>query len=56
MKKEELKNLIPGKTMVYRKRDGVGYTFIGVDENGNYKLCGMPAYEKCIMLECFEVR
>lgn len=57
MTKEELNNLIPRETMVYAKRDGVGYTFMHITEDGDYQLCGLPyPYPKNIMLDCFEIR
>lgn len=56
MTKNELKLLEPHKTMIYSKSDGVGYTFIGIDEQGLYKLCGMPwSYEGYIIMNSFEL-
>ena len=57
MTKEQLKNLIPRKTMVYAKGDGVGYTFMGINPDGKYQLCGLPfGYENYIIMNCFEIK
>lgn len=56
MTREELLALTPKETMVYRKSDGVGYTFMGIDEDGKYMLSGMPSYEDYLMMSCFELR
>lgn len=57
MTKQERESMIVNKTTLYSKRDGVGYTFMGVDEDGRYKLCGMPfGYEDYIIENCFELK
>jgi len=58
MTRKKLDNLIPHKSMVYRKRDsGVRYMFMGIMDNGKYQLCGMPPfeYEDYLMMNSFEV-
>lgn len=55
--KQEMLKMIPHKTMVFAKNDGVGYTFMGIDEDGKYLLCGMPySYEDYIIMNSFEVK
>lgn len=57
MTRTELDSLIPNKSMVYAKRDDVGYTFLGIDANGKYRLCGMPfGYEDYIIMNSFYVK
>lgn len=57
MTKEQLENLVPRMTIVYAKRDGVGYTFMGVNPDGKYQLCGLPfGYDDDIMMNSFEIR
>lgn len=56
MTKEELKSLIPRKTMVYSKQDNVGYTFMGINTDGKYQLCGLPyGYDECVMMNSFKI-
>lgn len=57
MTKEEFDNLIPKKSMVYNKRDGVGYTYMGMDENKMCRLYGLPIeYEDYLIRSCFYVK
>jgi hypothetical protein len=56
MTKEELRSLIPIESMVYSKKENVGYTFMGIDKNGKYQLYGLPcAYDEYIMLNSFKI-
>ena len=57
MTKEQFESLIPRESMVYNIRDGVGYTFMGVDKNGYCRLSGLPVeYEDYLIISCFEIK
>lgn len=55
--KEQLDSLVPRETMIYAKSDNVGYTFMGIDDNGKYLLYGVPnGYSNYIIMDCFYLK
>lgn len=53
---EQIKTLIPHETRVRNWYNGAQYTFMGINEDGTYQLCGLPnGYSLNVMLSSFEI-
>ena len=57
MTNKEFNTLINGETMIcHKKEPNVRYAYMGVDEYGKYKLCGMPfSYSEEVIEKYFEI-